>query len=114
MPNLKVLGERLKQLRNDHNMSQDFVAGELNISRQAIISIESGKRKVDSFELFKLAKLFNADMEFLLAGDESSVGLKKKEPAMCFRMDGNLSDNEKKALNDFNSIYNDYEFLKKI
>lgn len=113
MLTLEKLAQRLKQIRENLGYSQDFVAGELGLSRQAIINIESGKRKVDSFELFKLSDLFGVSAIDLI--NEDKVAVKNfQEAAVFYRKDKPLSDFENKALSDFDKINKDYDFLKSI
>ena len=53
----------LKKIRESKNLTQDEVAGKLNIGRNAIVRIESGKRKVSASELGQFEKLYNIDLE---------------------------------------------------
>ena len=55
----KEIGEILRQRRKEKGMTQQVVAKYLNINRQAVISIESGKRKISLMEYMLLAELFN-------------------------------------------------------
>ena len=114
MLNLSQLGEKLKKLRENIGYSQEFVAKELNLTRQAIINIEAGRRKIDSFELFKLANLYNANAENLLSEESVSVSSNFQEAVMHLRKKDFLDEEEKKALFEFQKICEDYEFLKNI
>ena len=54
---------RLKEMRERNNLTQDRLAASLQVTRQTIISIESG-RYVPSLELaLKFAKLFKCKIE---------------------------------------------------
>ncbi len=77
MINQKQLGKKIKKLRESKELSQEFVALKLNLSRPAISQIESDQRKVDSLELKRIAKLFSMSVDELLA-DEAIIGKKKK------------------------------------
>ena len=56
---------KLKELREQRGYTQEDLAGKAGVSRQTIISIESG-RYVPSLELsFKLSKIFNCKIEAL-------------------------------------------------
>lgn len=113
MLNLLQLGKKLKEIREEFGFSQEFVGKELGITRQAIIAIESGKRKVDSFELFKLVDLYNISVEYLMSEKEPAfTGF--QEAVMHLRKKDLLNDREKKSLLEFQKICDDYEFLKKI
>lgn len=66
------LGNRLKDLREYLNFSQQYVADRTGIPRSAISDIERGSRKVDSLELEKLARLYSYPMAFFLDADEDA------------------------------------------
>jgi transcriptional regulator with XRE-family HTH domain len=110
MLTLDKIGKKLKSIRERLGFSQDFVAKELNINRQAIIAIESGRRKIDSFELFKLAELYGVDV-FDIINESKVIMPNFQEAVMHLRKNDRLSDNERKALLDFDKIFHDYQFL---
>lgn len=62
------LSERIRKLRNDLHLSQEYVANYLGIRRSAVVEIESGKRKVTAEELGKLSELFVIPADELLNG----------------------------------------------
>ena len=62
----KSLGETIKAHRTECNMTQEFVAGELGVSRQAVSKWESGASDPSTSNLLALAKLFNVSAEELL------------------------------------------------
>ncbi len=65
----EALGLRLKEARDYLGLSQDEVAAAMNVSRSAISLAESGKRRVDSIELKKLAKIYHKSIS-VLAGEK--------------------------------------------
>ena len=48
----------LKKIRESKNLTQDEVASKLSLGRNAIVRIESGKRKVSASELSQFEKLY--------------------------------------------------------
>ena len=66
------MNNRLKVLRAERNWSQAELAGRLEVSRQAINAIETGKHDPSLVLAFKLAKIFESTIEsiFLEADDE--------------------------------------------
>jgi transcriptional regulator with XRE-family HTH domain len=90
------LGERLRRSREYLGLSQGEVAAYLNVSRPAITNIEAGKRKVSTFELARLARLYRQPYEFFLGEapevteDETTVAL--------FRAARELGDRDKEQL----------------
>ena len=77
-----AISRRLRELRSKSDLSQDFVAKFLGISRPTYIQIEQGKRELTITEAKKLASLFGLKPEQLLGADISSpkVILEKTEP----------------------------------
>jgi transcriptional regulator with XRE-family HTH domain len=65
----KLIGQKLKEVREYLGFSQEEVATYLGIPRPAISLIESGKRKVESTEMAKLSKLYNRPVEDLAGID---------------------------------------------
>lgn len=62
----KSLGEVLKQHRSDCNMTQEFVAEAIGVSRQAVSKWENGTSDPSTSNLIELAKLFEISTEELL------------------------------------------------
>ncbi len=62
--------ERLKELRNEINLSQAQLAKELDVSQRCISSWETGFRQPDLKTLEKIAKYFNVSADYLLGLDE--------------------------------------------
>lgn len=63
----KSLGETLKEHRTRCQMTQEFVAESLGVSRQAVSKWESGKSDPSTSNLLALAKLYGVSAEELLA-----------------------------------------------
>ncbi|SCH30822.1 MULTISPECIES: helix-turn-helix domain-containing protein [unclassified Romboutsia] len=66
------LGENLKKLRKENNLSQEQLAEKLNISRQAISKWESGKTYPDIENLILLRNIFKTTLDELIIGDSLS------------------------------------------
>lgn len=66
------MNNRLKVLRAEKNWSQAELAGRLDVSRQAVNAIETGKHDPSLALAFKLAKIFETSIEsiFLEKPDE--------------------------------------------
>ena len=60
------IGESIKNLRTKNNISQEVLAENLSISRQAISNWEKGKSQSDSETLVKLASMFNVSVDDIL------------------------------------------------
>jgi len=62
----KTLGEKLKQCRMENNMTQEFVADALGVSRQAVSKWEMGTSDPSTSNLLALAKLYGVSADELL------------------------------------------------
>ena len=66
----KSLGETIREHRIRCKMTQEFVAGSIGVSRQAVSKWESGASEPSTTNLLILAKLFGVSAEELLRGAE--------------------------------------------
>ena len=62
----KVLGERIRELRKKHRMSQKELAEKLGVSTSAIGMYEQERREPDSSKLEKLCELFGVTLDYLM------------------------------------------------
>lgn len=62
----KSLGETIREYRTSRQMTQEFVAESLGVSRQAVSKWESGASDPSTSNLIALAKLFEVSPEELL------------------------------------------------
>lgn len=72
------LYERIKELRTQMHLSQDYVAKFLGINRSTYTQMENGKRKVLADEVAQLSNLFGVSADSLLNDTEMS------QPATLF------------------------------
>lgn len=70
---------RLKQLREENNLSQLDLANKLNMSQQAISAYEKGTREPDIDTIKKISDFFNVSTDYLLEKSDirNSEELKK-------------------------------------
>lgn len=64
-----TLGKRISALRRDQNLSQEAIADELCVSRQAVSKWENDQSVPDMQNLIGLAKLLKVDVEYLASGE---------------------------------------------
>ena len=62
---------QLLTLRTKAGWSQEFVARQIEVSRQTIMNWESGENKPNVDKAIKLAKLFGVTVDALLADDDT-------------------------------------------
>ncbi|NLB89325.1 MAG: helix-turn-helix transcriptional regulator [Syntrophomonadaceae bacterium] len=61
---------RLKELREEHNLTQEDLAIKVGVSRQTIISLEKGKYNPSIFLAYKIAKVFGLKIEDVFIFEE--------------------------------------------
>lgn len=76
------VGKRLKQLREELNMTQKELADKLGISRAAVGLYEQGKRNVDNDTLLKLSEIFNVSADYLLGNTDIKAPVDKISSAL--------------------------------
>lgn len=70
--------ERLIKLRKEHNLSQEQLADELGVSRQAVSKWERGEASPDTDNLIALARLYGTSLDSLLF-DKPDEALREEE-----------------------------------
>ena len=75
----KSLSETLKENRARCKMTQEFVAEQIGVSRQAVSKWENGTAEPNTSNLVAIAKLYGISAEDLLKSVESALAEEKKE-----------------------------------
>lgn len=57
---------RIRDLREDHDLTQKQVAGKLNCSQQVYSNYELGQRDIPTDILIKLSRLYRVSVDYLL------------------------------------------------
>ncbi len=60
--------EGLKKIRKSKNLSQQKVALDLDISREALSHYENGRREPSLEMLVKMSRYFNVSIDYLITG----------------------------------------------
>ena len=74
-----MLSKFIHQLRKKNNLTQEFLALELGISRPTYVQIEQGKRDLTITEAQQLAGIFSMSLEDLLSGNKKEVEIDFEE-----------------------------------
>ncbi len=70
--------KRIKNLREDHDFTQQYVATYLNIHRVVYSRYENGVREIPVSCLMNLSKLYNVSMDYIVeSGNENEMNFKK-------------------------------------
>ncbi len=73
------IANRLQKLRKEKGLSQEQLAEELGVSRQAVSKWERAESSPDTDNLICLAKLYGISLDELLSTDQSFEELKKEQ-----------------------------------
>ena len=68
-----MLSEKLYKLRKNSGLSQEQLAEQLNVSRQAISKWESGTAVPESEKLITISNYFGVSVDYLLKDEEDQV-----------------------------------------
>lgn len=60
-----IIGKKIRELREENELTQCQLAEKLQISRSALALYETGKRQVPNELLLKTASLFKVSIDFL-------------------------------------------------
>lgn len=58
---------RIRNLREDHDYTQAYIASLLNVGQRTYADYELGKTRIPLDSMIKLAKLYNVDMNYICA-----------------------------------------------
>lgn len=61
---LRQLGQRLRAFRQRRRLSQEYVAGQMDVSKMTISNWERGVSGPSAIQLMQLSRLFGVSMEF--------------------------------------------------
>src|SRR5438552_2230577 len=72
MAKANELGNRLREAREMAGLTQTAAAEALGMRRPSVSEIESGRRRVTTDELYKIADLYGVSADWLATGEGSS------------------------------------------
>lgn len=67
------IGEKIKNAREEHKLTQTQAAEELMVSRQTISSWENGKSLPDILSVIRMSNLYQISLDELLKGDKAMM-----------------------------------------
>ena len=103
---MKEVGQRLKQLREEHSYSQTQVAEYLGIDQSNLSKIERGERNFKLSSLIKLCSLYNCSQDYILCRSDEY-----DKSNISFRTDGKVDLN---VIAKANETMNYLKLLRKI
>ncbi|MEK7656057.1 MAG: helix-turn-helix domain-containing protein [Patescibacteria group bacterium] len=88
----KALGERIQKLRQEHGYSQEQLATQIGVSRQAIGQIEKGERSIGALEIVALSKALGVSVDWIVQTEK----MNQKEQVTQMERDLNFSFDKEK------------------
>ena len=85
------LNQKISQLRNDNNWSQEELAEKLNVSRQSVSKWESGQAKPDLDKIIALSDIFDVSTDYLLKDDTEEEKSNKHHFSLSWIQFGRLN-----------------------
>ena len=86
-----TLGNKIKQLRNEHNMTQPDLANKLGVTVRTVAYYENDERQPKKDTILKICELFKVSTDYLLSESdaflleaESKYGFRGKKKAESF------------------------------
>ena len=79
--NIKVLANRVKQLRMIKGVSQTRMADEIGVSQTNLSNMEAGRTAITIQNLFKIQKVLNCKMKDFFVDFDSEVAVEGKQAA---------------------------------
>ena len=64
------MNNRIKELRKEHKITQDELAGAVGVTRQTIISLENGKYNASLQLAYRIARYFDLHIEDVFVFEE--------------------------------------------
>lgn len=94
MINFKAIGQRIKRIRKEKDLTQEKLAELLNISTEHLSRIETGSYRPSLALIEKISEIFETDEQTIMFGNIIEA---QKSNELSEKIDG-LSDNKKQAV----------------
>ena len=79
---MTTLGQRIREHRRRAGMSQEALARQMDVSRQAVTKWESGQSAPSTENLFRLAELFHTTVDLLLPPEQAGPSKAEAPPPL--------------------------------
>ncbi len=80
--NQEKIGEFLKKLRKDNNLTQSELADKLGVTYQAVSKWENGKNIPDIAIIKEISKIFDVNVDEIISGEKNKKTSKKDKMAL--------------------------------
>lgn len=103
-----MFGDRLKELREEKEMTQEELGKLLNITKQAIYTYEKGENEPTMDALVKIADIFDVSLDYLLCRTKQKENFYIKNE---FILEAFNDSHKKKLLLDICKSLNNYNLV---
>lgn len=77
---MESIGQRINKLRKEKSLSQEYIAEQIGVTRQAVSKWENDTSAPDTYNLIALAELFNVSVEYIATGKTEEPPLTVTQP----------------------------------
>lgn len=105
----RKVGQRLRAVREQLNMTQDAVAEYLGVTRPVVSNLENGKRPIALSELTRLAMLYGFPVQYFLGDDRAA-----EDGVLALFRSRELTDTDRKKLAWLHGFLEDYRFIRRL
>ena len=102
------IGEFLKTLRKDKNLTQEELADKMNVSRRTVSRWETGSNLPDLSILVELADLYDVDMREIFNGERKNETMDKDLKETMLMAADYTDDNMKNKIRKFKDFKDPY------
>jgi len=93
-----MLGKFILEQRGKNNMTQEFLASKIGVSRPTYVQIEQGERDLTIPEAKKLADIFGIDFNDFIQGKDGAMKAEIKEVAQKVKLEINRRNIHQESL----------------
>ncbi len=98
------IGQRIKELRKNKEMTQTILADELDVTVKHISYVECGKARLSLEKMIQLSMVLDCSLDYLILG-KSTDGSDAYVPDSIIETMRSGSDREKTILSEYLSMY---------
>jgi len=88
---MKRIAEKLRSLRLERNLSQQYVADSLNVSVATISRIENNPAEAKLFQLSRLAEFYHITLGKIFSNDENELTEALSKISICAKLPFSMS-----------------------
>lgn len=105
-----MFGDRLRELREEYQMTQEQLGKLLNVSKQAVYSYEKNESEPTFEALVKIADIFNVSLDYLLCRTKQRENIQLSDKLIVKTLNDR---NKKKLLLDMCKSLEHYNLITK-